>query len=100
MEAILTFVLGVVVGLLLIGSVAAFKVFLKVKESVSDIKTLWKELQERDRLINQRVDGEISRHDKAFDDIYRSMDSRMDKLDSKLNAKISDVFNNDKQSGK
>jgi hypothetical protein len=35
-------------------------------------------------LDNRRIDGEIDRTDKIVDDIYRTIDSRLDKLELKL----------------
>ena len=41
-------------------------------------------IDQNSELDNRRIDGEIDRTDKIADDIYRTIDSRLDKLEAKL----------------
>tara|TARA_R110000868_G_scaffold359464_1_gene621371 strand:- start:346 stop:621 length:276 start_codon:yes stop_codon:yes gene_type:complete len=87
----LSFVLGiacvVVIALAVVATYAFVKVF-KVKDEVEELQReldqrvneVYQNMTEEDRNIHQRIDG--------FEkDIYSQLDSRLDKLESKLTNK-------------
>lgn len=95
---ITSFVLGMLVVVLILGIVAgvfsAHKVF-KLQEELSSIMNsihiendnIYRKIQENSELDNRRIDGEIDRTDHLIQDVYRTMNSRFDKLENKLTTK-------------
>ena len=49
-----------------------------------NIESIYNEINRNSELDNRRIDGEISRTDNLIDTVYRTMDSRFDKLETKL----------------
>jgi hypothetical protein len=92
---IISFGLGigsVVVIILILAIVGTFVKLEKLKENVSSFETdyafrfgdIERLLEQNSELDNRRIDGEIDRTDKLVDDLYRTIDSRIDKLEAKL----------------
>jgi hypothetical protein len=50
----------------------------------SSVNYIYNEINRNSELDNRRIDGEIDRTNKIVDDIYRTIDSRLDKLEVKL----------------
>jgi hypothetical protein len=91
MEQILAFAIGVGAALILWGVVVAFKAANRLNEVeglLGDLEQAYdimdRKIDERDQLINQRIDEEINRTDRLINDVYSSIDSRIDKLDAKF----------------
>jgi cell division protein ZapA (FtsZ GTPase activity inhibitor) len=92
---IISFGLGissVVVIILIIVTVGTFFKLVELKEKINSLESNYTtQFDEMLRMIdinseldNRRIDGEIDRTDKMVDDIYRTIDSRLDKLELKL----------------
>ena len=50
----------------------------------TSIECIYSSINTNSELDNRRIDGEIDRTNKIVDDIYRTIDSRLDKLEVKL----------------
>lgn len=50
----------------------------------NNVDYIYNEINRNSELDNRRIDGEISRTDSLIDTVYRTMDSRFDKLETKL----------------
>lgn len=50
----------------------------------NNVDYIYNEINRNSELDNRRIDGEISRTDTLIDTVYRTMDSRFDKLETKL----------------
>ena len=91
MEQILAFVLGVGAALLVWGVVVAFKTAKKVKEVegfLGDLEQAYdimdRKIDERDQLSNRRIDQEIDRVDQIYNQLDSAIDSRLDKMETRL----------------
>ena len=51
----------------------------------TSIECIYSSINTNSELDNRRIDGEIDRTNRVVDDIYRTMDSRLYKLEVKLN---------------
>ncbi len=64
----------------------------ELKEKVNSIETdysarfedILRTIDQNCELDNRRIDGEIGRTDKMVDDVYRTIDSKIDKLEARL----------------
>jgi hypothetical protein len=92
---IISFGLGigsVVVIILILVTVHTFVKLEKLKEKVNSLETdyptrfedILRTIDQNCELDNRRIDGEIGRTDKLVEDVYRTIDSRLDKLEAKL----------------
>lgn len=64
-----------------------------IKESTQDdISNLYIELQNVERELNHRIDGEIRRTDSMVDEIHRTIDSRVDKLSNNISSTIANMY--------
>ena len=92
---IISFGLGissVVVIILILVTVHTFVKLEKLKEKVNSLETdyptrfedILRTIDQNCELDNRRIDGEIGRTDKLIDDVYRTIDSRLDKLEARL----------------
>ena len=94
MEQILVFVLGVsialVMGLIIVGVLIAFKTAKLAKQNEESIRNLEEWILRNDEMVNRRIDQEIDRTNNIYNDCIRHTDSRVDKLESKIteNKKI------------
>jgi hypothetical protein len=92
---IISFSLGissvVVIILILVAVYTIVKVG-ELKEKVNSIETdysarfedILRTIDQNCELDNRRIDGEIGRTDKMVDDVYRTIDSKIDKLEARL----------------
>ena len=87
MEQILAFVLGVGAALLVWGVVVAFKTANRVNGINTTINDIYQVIRDNDELVNRRIDQEIDRVDQIYRECIRHTDSRVDKLDTKLQEK-------------
>ena len=85
METLVTFSLGVVTVLIVLGIVVVVRLAKQVKELKLSTQNLETWVDRNDEMVNRRIDGEIERVDKMDRDIYSFIDSRLDKLENKLN---------------
>ena len=84
METLVTFGLGAVTVLIILGIVVVFKLVKQVKELTVKIKEIEHWLSHNDEMVNRRIDQEIDRVNKMDTDVYSFIDSRLDKLENKL----------------
>jgi ribosome-associated translation inhibitor RaiA len=84
METLITFSLGAVTVLIILGLVAVSKLIKQVKELKSHCQSLETWVERNDEMVNRRIDGEINRVNKMDTDLYSFIDSRLDKLENKL----------------
>jgi predicted RNase H-like nuclease (RuvC/YqgF family) len=87
MEQILAFVLGVSAVAFIWVVVVAFKTANKVKELEKVISGNQDWINQNNQLVNHRIDQEIDRVDQIYRECIRHTDSRVDKLDTKLQEK-------------
>ena len=84
METLVTFGLGAGAVLIILGIVAVVRLVKQVKELAEDISTLESEVNANEQLIDRRVDREIDRVDQIYTNILSIIDSRLDKLETKI----------------
>ena len=84
MEQILAFVLGVSVGVFVWTVVVAFRTASKVKNLEQCLEQVERSSRENDGDIHRRIDQEIDRVDELLRGVASYIDSRADKLDSKI----------------
>lgn len=84
METLVTFGLGAVTVLIILGIVVVFKLVRQVKELKLTTQNLEMWVERNDEMVNRRIDGEIDRVNKMDTDVYSFIDSRLDKLENKL----------------
>jgi len=85
METLVTFSLGAVTVLIILGIVVMVRLAKQVKELKFITQNLETWIDRNDEMVNRRIDGEIERVDKMDRDVYSFIDSRLDKLENKLN---------------
>jgi len=84
METLLTFSLGAGAVLIILGIVAVVRLVKQVKELAEAVSVLELEVSQNEELINRRVDQEIDRVDQIYTNILSIIDSRLDKLETKI----------------
>jgi len=84
METLVTFGLGAFTVLIILGIVVVFKLVKQVKGLISKTKEIEHWLSQSEELLNRRIDQEIDRVNKMDTDVYSFIDSRLDKLETKL----------------
>jgi len=84
MEQILAFVLGAGAGLIIWGVVVAFKTAKLAKQNETSIRNVEEWISRNDEMVNRRIDQEIDRVNQLADKIYSAIDSRLDKLETKI----------------
>jgi len=84
MEQILAFVLGVSAVTFVWVVVIAFKTANRVNGINTTINDIYQVIRDNDELVNRRIDQEVNRTNNIFNDCIRHTDSRVDKLDSKI----------------
>ena len=107
---IIGFFLGVVMVLGILGVVVMVRMYSDIKKLKRLVKSQEEVIREIDLSIHRRIDGEIDRTNKLyeetnryinsrmesvsrdFDEVYRQMDSRLDKLTNKLNPVKKDLL--------
>jgi cell division protein FtsB len=105
MEPTIAFVLGVLAVLALAGVVSMFKTRVQIKDLYAEIEDLQKVFNELEReihrdseMLDRRIDQEIDRIDRLDQEQYKYIDSRTDKMESRLENEIAqlvaDVYSN------
>jgi hypothetical protein len=107
---IIGFFLGVVMVLGILGVVVMVRMYSDIKKLKRLVKSQEEINREDNLIIHRRIDGEIDRTNKLYeetnryinsrmegvsrdiDEVYRQMDSRLDKLTNKLNPAIKDLL--------
>jgi len=88
---ILSFILGMSVVVVIAVAVVAVMAFVKVNKTNKDIKdqfqSLYTGIDDLHRIIGQENENQNKERDTVVTDIYRTMDSRLDKLESKFSKK-------------
>ena len=94
-------ILGVVVVVRMYSSIKKLKGLVRTQQEI--INNIYLRIDEVDQMINRRIDGEIKRTDdictetnryvnKQIDEVYRTIDSRLDKITNKLNPVKKDLL--------
>jgi predicted PurR-regulated permease PerM len=84
METLVTFSLGAGAVLIILGIVAVVRLVKQVKELAEAVSVLELEVSQNEQLINRRVDQEIDRVDQIYTNVLSIIDSRLDKLETKI----------------
>jgi hypothetical protein len=84
MEQLLAFILGVSAALIVWGVVVAFRTAKQVKLLQVNITDIYQVINQNEEMVNRRVDREIDRVDQIYKECISYIDSRIDKLDSKI----------------
>jgi hypothetical protein len=77
---LISFVLGVVTVLSVIGVVVIVIAFIRVNKQKKEIKQIH-------LFLEREIENQMRDRDRIIDDVYRTMDSRLDKLESKLSSR-------------
>jgi len=107
-------IIGIFLGMVMVLGILGVVVVVRMYSDIKKLKRLVKsqeEINREDNLnIHRRIDGEIDRTDKLYeetnryinsrmegvsrdiDEVYRQMDSRLDKLTNKLNPTKKDLL--------
>ena len=98
MEQTIAFVLGVLAVLVIAGVYNAFKTRGQVKDLYEEIEDIHRIITEIERQLNQesdlldrRIDGEIDRLNKTSEDLYKYVDSRTDKMESRCDSRFEEI---------
>jgi len=94
-------ILGVIVMVRMYSNIKKLKGLVRTQQEI--INNIYLRIDEVDQMINRRIDGEIDRTNKLnettnrhitahIDEIYRFVDSRLDKLTNKLNPSKKDLL--------
>jgi hypothetical protein len=107
---IIGFFLGIVMVLGILGVVVMVRMYSDIKKLKRLVKSQEEINREDNLIIHRRIDGEIDRTNKLYeetnryinsrmegvsrdiDEVYRQMDSRLDKLTNKLNPAKKDLL--------
>ena len=98
MEQTIAFVLGVLSVLAMAGVYRMFKVAFRVKdlqEDIDDVRDVVNEIEmdlgQTSDLLDRRIDGEIDRLDNLTEELYKYIDSRTDKMESRCDSKFQEL---------
>ena len=98
MEQTAAFVLGVLSVLAIAGVYRMFKVAFRVKdlqEDIDDVRDVVNEIEmdlgQTSDLLDRRIDGEIDRVDNSVEELYKYIDSRTDKMESRCDSKFKEI---------
>jgi DNA-binding transcriptional regulator GbsR (MarR family) len=98
MEQTAAFVLGVLSVLAIAGVYRMFKVAFRVKdlqEDIDDVRDVVNEIEmdlgQTSDLLDRRIDGEIDRIDNLTEELYKYIDSRTDKMESRCDSKFKEI---------
>ena len=84
METLVTFSLGAGAVLIILGIVAVVRLVKQVKELAEAVSMLELEVSQNNEILNRRVDQEIDRVDQIYSNVLSIIDSRLDKLETKI----------------
>lgn len=94
-EQILAFVLGAGSVFLIWGVVVAFRTSRGLKSVQEELPNIYECIDNYNEELNRRIDQEINRTNELYKESIKYTDSRIDRLESKLDAKFNDVFSFD-----
>lgn len=94
-EQILAFVLGAGSVFLIWGVVVAFRTSRGLKGVQEEVPNIYECIDNYSDELNRRIDQEINRTNELYKESIKHTDSRIDRLESKLDAKFNDVFSFD-----
>jgi len=99
MEQTIAFVLGVFTVLAIASVISMFRTRGQVNDLHEEIEYLQNTINELEReihrdtdLLDRRIDGEIDRTDKMYETLYKYIDSRTDKMESRLEDVIAKLI--------
>ena len=84
METLVTFGLGAGAVLIILGIVAVVRLVRQVNELEKIVMDLDIVINQNEQMLNRRIDQEIDRVDNITSNIYSAIDSRLDKLETKI----------------
>ena len=96
-EQILAFVLGAGSVFLIWGVVVAFRTSRGLKEVQKEVPNIYECIDNYSDELNRRIDQEINRTNELYKESIKHTDSRIDKLESKMDAKFNDIFSFDEK---
>jgi len=84
METLVTFGLGAGAVLIILGIVAVVRLVNQVNDLENIVMDLDIVINQNEQMLNRRIDQEIDRVDNITSNIYSAIDSRLDKLETKI----------------
>ncbi len=84
METLVTFGLGAGAVLIVLGIVAVVRLVRQVNELEKIVMDLDIVINQNEQMLNRRIDQEIDRVDSITSNIYSAIDSRLDKLETRI----------------
>ena len=96
-EQILAFVLGVSSVPLIWGVVLSFRTSRKLKSIQEELPNIYDGINTHCDELHRRIDQEINRTNELYKDSIKHADSRVDKLESKIDLKFNDVIYDDSE---
>ena len=84
METLVTFGLGAGAVLIILGIVAVVRLVNQVNDLEKIVMDLDIVINQNEQMLNRRIDQEIDRVDNITSNIYSAIDSRLDKLETKI----------------
>ncbi len=76
---LISFILGMSIVVVIAVAVVAVIAFVRVNKQKEEIKQI-------EQFLAREIENQMRDRDRIVDDIYRTIDSRLDKLESRLNA--------------
>ena len=86
METLVTFGLGAGAVLIILGIVAVVRLVNQVNDLEKIVMDLDIVINQNEQMLNRRIDQEIDRVDNITSNIYSAIDSRLDKLETKITS--------------
>jgi hypothetical protein len=96
-EQILAFVLGAGSVFLIWGVVVAFRTARKLKGVQDELPNIYDGINTHSDELHRRIDQEINRTEELHKESIKHTDSRVDKLESKFEAKFNDLLSFDEK---
>ena len=84
METLVTFGLGAGAVLIILGIVAVVRLVNQVNDLEKIVMDLDIVINQNEQMLNRRIDQEIDRVDNITSNVYSHIDSRLDKLETKI----------------
>ena len=78
---LISFILGMSIVVVIAVAVVAVMAFVRVNKQEEEIKQIH-------QFLTREIENQMRDRDRIVDDVYRTMDSRLDKLESKLTDTI------------
>ena len=77
---LVSFILGMSIVVVIAMAVVAVITFVRVNKQEEKIKQI-------EQFLTREIENQMRDRDRIIDDVYRTMDSRLDKLESKLSSR-------------